>query len=168
MTDTTFPMQRHRIFLGDDKLGDDGRQLAVNLLLAELDGIVGNNSGIVLIPASNRASLLDPALAGRFNHRIKVGLPTVADRVQLLSIYTRDMVLAASVDLPKVAELCPFFSGIQEVCCEAAAVAQRRFDATVLSMRTGNASEQDLAKVPREITMDDFIAAIDRTGNVGS
>jgi len=109
--------------------GHDEREQTLNQLLAELDGF-DSRSGLVLLAATNRPEVLDPALlrAGRFDRQVLVDRPDKAGRVQILQVHVKKIRLAASVDLAQVAALTTGFSGadLANLCNEAALAATRR------------------------------------------
>ena len=109
--------------------GHDEREQTLNQLLVELDGF-DSSSGLVLLAATNRPEILDPALlrAGRFDRQVLVDRPDKQGRVQILKVHTRKIRLAPGVDLEQVAALTPGFSGadLANLCNEAALAATRR------------------------------------------
>ena len=109
--------------------GHDEREQTLNQLLVELDGFDGS-SGLVLLSATNRPEILDPALlrAGRFDRQVLVDRPDKAGRVQILQVHVKKLRLAAAVDLEQVAALTTGFSGadLANLCNEAALAATRR------------------------------------------
>ncbi|MBL0148055.1 MAG: ATP-dependent zinc metalloprotease FtsH [Ideonella sp.] len=109
--------------------GHDEREQTLNQLLVELDGF-DSSSGLVLLSATNRPEILDPALlrAGRFDRQVLVDRPDKAGRVQILQVHVRKVHLAAAVDLEQVAALTTGFSGadLANLCNEAALAATRR------------------------------------------
>ncbi|MBI5333593.1 MAG: ATP-dependent zinc metalloprotease FtsH [Burkholderiales bacterium] len=125
--------------------GHDEREQTLNQLLVELDGF-DSSSGLVLLSATNRPEILDPALlrAGRFDRQVLVDRPDKAGRVQILQVHVRKIRLAAEVDLEQVAALTTGFSGadLANLCNEAALAATRRGAA--------------------EVTLGDFTQAIER------
>ncbi len=92
--------------------GHDEREQTLNQLLVEMDGFEGTE-GIIIIAATNRPDVLDPALLrpGRFDRQVVVGLPDVAGREQILSVHMRKVPLAADVDARVIARGTPGFSG---------------------------------------------------------
>ena len=108
--------------------GHDEREQTLNQLLVEMDGFEGND-GVILIAATNRPDVLDPALLrpGRFDRRIIVGLPDVRGRGQILEVHTRKVPLDDSVDLSLIARGTPGFSGadLENLVNEAALTAAR-------------------------------------------
>lgn len=125
--------------------GHDEREQTLQQLLVELDGF-DSSSGVVLLAATNRPEILDPALlrAGRFDRQVLVDRPDKGGRVQILKVHVRKIHLAGGVDLEQVAALTTGFSGadLANLCNEAALAATRR-----------QASEVDLQ---------DFTVAIER------
>ncbi len=109
--------------------GHDEREQTLNQLLVEMDGFE-SNEGVILIAATNRADVLDPALMrpGRFDRRIVVPRPDVAGRRGILSVHTRKTPLAPDVDLDIIAKSTPGFSGadLENLVNEASLVAARR------------------------------------------
>jgi len=109
--------------------GHDEKEQTLNQLLVELDGF-DPTSGIVLLAATNRPEVLDPALlrAGRFDRQVLVDRPDRAGRVAILAVHARKVTLAADVKLEEVAALTPGFTGadLANLVNEAALVATRR------------------------------------------
>ena len=108
---------------------NDEREQTLNQLLAELDGF-DPREGVVLLAATNRPEILDPALlrAGRFDRQILVDRPDKRDRVEIIKVHTRKLRLAPDVDAEKVAALTPGFTGadLANLANEAALLATRR------------------------------------------
>ncbi len=125
--------------------GHDEKEQTLNQLLAELDGF-DPREGIVLLAATNRPEILDPALtrAGRFDRQVTLDRPESAGRAQILKVHMRNIKLAPDVDVEKVAALTPGFSGadLANLVNEAALTATRRNGA--------------------HVTMDDFTQAVER------
>ena len=109
--------------------GHDEREQTLNQLLVEMDGF-GANEGIIMIAATNRPDILDPALLrpGRFDRQIVVGAPDVKGREEILKVHTKKKPLAEDVDLKVLAKRTPGFSGadIENLSNEAALLAVRR------------------------------------------
>lgn len=109
--------------------GNDEREQTLNQLLIEMDGFEGNE-GIIIIAATNRSDVLDPALLrpGRFDRKVLVGRPDVKGREAILKVHARNKPLASDVDLKLVAQQTPGFVGadLENVLNEAALVAARR------------------------------------------
>ena len=108
--------------------GHDEREQTLNQLLVEMDGFE-SASGIILIAATNRPDVLDPALLrpGRFDRRVIVNLPDLKGRHEILKVHTRKAPLSRSVELEKIARGTPGFSGadIENLINEAALMAAR-------------------------------------------
>src|SRR5210317_306427 len=92
--------------------GNDEREQTINQLLTEMDGF-DNETGIVVIAATNRIDILDEALLrpGRFDRKIQVSLPSVRGREKILGVHARDKTLAEDVELSKIAKQTTGFSG---------------------------------------------------------
>ena len=127
--------------------GNDEREQTLNQLLAEIDGFhTEKGKPVIIMAASNRPEVLDPALlrAGRFDRQITVSAPDLTGRVQILSIHSKKIKLAADFDLERAARITPGFSGadLANLMNEAALLAARRS--------------------AQSVTMQDFEAAIER------
>ncbi len=109
--------------------GHDEREQTLNQLLVEMDGFESND-GVILIAATNRPDVLDPALLrpGRFDRRIIVPRPDLAGRVGILQVHTRKVPVGPHVDLEIIARGAPGFSGadLESLVNEAALIAARR------------------------------------------
>src|SRR5881409_108329 len=109
--------------------GHDEREQTLNQLLVEMDGFESND-GVILLAATNRPDILDPALLrpGRFDRQIVVDMPDVKGREQILRVHTRKIPLAAKVNLERIAKGTPGLSGaeLSNVVNEAALLAARR------------------------------------------
>lgn len=92
--------------------GSDEREQTLNQMLVEMDGF-GENSGIIILAATNRVDTLDRALTrpGRFDRKVSVGLPDVIGREKILNIHTKNVPISLEVDLSLVAQTTPGFSG---------------------------------------------------------
>ena len=116
--------------LGLGSLGaNDEKEQTLNQLLAEMDGF-NPQEGVILLAATNRPEILDPALlrAGRFDRQVLIGLPDQAGRAQILAVHLKKIKVDKRLDVAKVAALTPGFSGadLANVVNEAALVATRR------------------------------------------
>ncbi len=109
--------------------GHDEKEQTLNQLLVELDGF-DSKSGLVLLAATNRPEILDPALlrAGRFDRQVLVDRPDKKGRIEILKVHVRAIKLSANVELEQVAALTPGFTGadLANLVNEAALVATRR------------------------------------------
>jgi cell division protease FtsH len=92
--------------------GHDEREQTLNAILVEMDGFNATD-GVIVIAATNRADVLDPALVrpGRFDRQISVSLPDLKGRLQILSVHAKKVKLGPDVDLEKIARGTPMFSG---------------------------------------------------------
>ena len=125
--------------------GHDEKEQTLNQLLAELDGF-DPRSGLVLLAATNRPEILDPALlrAGRFDRQVLVDRPDRIGRVQILRVHTKSVTLEPGLDLDQIAALTPGFSGAD------------------LANLVNEAALQATRRDHRAVAMDDFTAAIER------
>jgi len=109
--------------------GHDEREQTLNALLVEMDGIE-TQEGVIIIAATNRKDVLDPALLrpGRFDREVRVNLPDVRGREQILHVHTRNVKIAKTVDLGLIARGTPGYSGAElaNVVNEAALLAAKR------------------------------------------
>jgi cell division protease FtsH len=109
--------------------GHDEREQTLNQLLVEMDGF-DTNSGVIIMAATNRPEILDPALLrpGRFDRHVAIDRPDVRGREAILKIHSRGVTLAEEVDLAKVAALTPGFAGadLANLVNEAALLAARQ------------------------------------------
>lgn len=114
--------------------GNDEREQTLNQLLVEMDGMT-DNAGIVVIAATNRPDVLDPALlrSGRFDRRVTVSLPDIKGREAILHVHARNKKLASDVSLVNLAKRTPGFSGadLANVLNEGAILAVRKNEAKV-------------------------------------
>ncbi len=128
--------------------GHDEREQTLNQLLTELDGF-DPSSGIVLLAATNRPEILDPALlrAGRFDRQVLVDKPDKKGRIQILGVHMKKVTLAPDVDADKVAALTPGFSGadLANLVNEGALLATRRKADAVTMEDFNNAVERIVA-----------------------
>ena len=114
--------------------GHDEREQTLNQLLVEMDGF-GSNEGVVVLAATNRVDILDPALLrpGRFDRQVYVGLPDIKGREEILKIHARNKPLAEDVDLGRVAKGTPGFTGadLENLLNEAALLTGRQDKAAI-------------------------------------
>ena len=108
---------------------NDERESTLNQLLTEMDGF-SSNSGVIVLAATNRADVLDPALLrpGRFDRHIYLELPNLRERESIFKVHIRPLVLDKTIDIPFLAAQTPGFSGadIANICNEAALIAARK------------------------------------------
>jgi cell division protease FtsH len=108
--------------------GHDEREQTLNQILSEMDGFEKDTS-VIIIAATNRPDILDPALLrpGRFDRQVTIGLPTQREREEILKVHVRNKPVAEDVDLKRLAEATPMFSGadLENLTNEAALVAAR-------------------------------------------
>jgi cell division protease FtsH len=125
--------------------GHDEKEQTLNQLLSELDGF-DTRAGMILLAATNRPEILDPALlrAGRFDRQVLVDRPDKVGRVQILEVHSRKIHMAQGVDLETVAALTPGFTG--------ADLANLVNEAALLATRRG----------AEDVTLSDFTAAMER------
>jgi cell division protease FtsH len=127
--------------------GHDEREQTLNQLLVEMDGFE-SNEGVILMAASNRPDVLDPALLrpGRFDRRVVVPRPDVRGRTGILKVHTRKVPLATDVSLENVAKGTPGFSGadLENLVNEAALMAAREGRDTVTQSNFENAKDKVL------------------------
>ena len=138
--------------------GHDEREQTLNQLLTEMDGF-GANEGIIIIAATNRPDVLDPALLrpGRFDRQVTVSLPDSKERKAILEVHARNKILAKDVNLQNIAERTPGFSGadIENLLNEAALLAVRRNRSDISMDEIDEATDRVLmgpAKTSRKIT----------------
>jgi len=109
--------------------GHDEREQTLNQLLVEMDGF-GVNEGVIILAATNRPDILDPALLrpGRFDRRVVVGLPDIKGRKEILDVHSRNKVLGSDVDLGELAKSTSTFTGadLENLLNEAALLAARK------------------------------------------
>ncbi len=108
--------------------GHDEREQTLNQILSEMDGFEKDTS-VIIIAATNRPDILDPALLrpGRFDRQVTIGLPTQREREQVLKVHVRNKPIADDVDLGRLADATPMFSGadLENLTNEAALIAAR-------------------------------------------
>ena len=153
--------------------GHDEREQTLNQLLTEMDGF-GANEGIIIIAATNRPDVLDPALLrpGRFDRQVTVSLPDFNERKEILSVHAKNKVLAKDVTLDNLAKRTSGFSGadLENLLNEAALLAVRRDKNEVTMTEIDEAHDRVLmgpAKTSRNITKEDKkITAYHEAGHV--
>ena len=138
--------------------GHDEREQTLNQLLTEMDGF-GANEGIIIIAATNRPDLLDPALLrpGRFDRQVTVALPDKNARIEILKVHARNKTLDKSVTLEYLAKRTPGFSGadLENLLNEAALLTVRRNKKKITMEEIDEATDRVLmgpAKVTRKYT----------------
>jgi cell division protease FtsH len=138
--------------------GHDEREQTLNQLLTEMDGF-GANEGIIIIAATNRPDVLDPALLrpGRFDRQVTVNLPDVKEREAILNVHADGKILDEGVKLNHIAQRTPGYSGadLENLLNEAALLAVRRNKESIGMNEIDEASDRVLmgpAKVSRKIT----------------
>ncbi len=136
--------------------GHDEREQTLNQLLVEMDGFE-SNEGVILIAATNRPDVLDPALLrpGRFDRRVMVDLPDINGRRGILEVHTREIPLEEEIDLGVVARGTPGFSGadLENLVNEAALIAARRNKKAVETEDFDYAKDKILMGVERKTMM---------------
>jgi len=138
--------------------GHDEREQTLNQLLTEMDGF-GANEGIIIIAATNRPDVLDPALLrpGRFDRQVTVSLPDQKEREAILGVHARDKVFDDSVNLENLSKRTPGFSGadLENLLNESALLAVRRNKKAIGMDEIDEATDRVLmgpAKTSRKIT----------------
>ena len=141
--------------------GHDEREQTLNQLLTEMDGF-GANEGIIIIAATNRPDVLDPALLrpGRFDRQVTVNLPEVREREEILAVHAKNKILADAVTLKHLAKRTPGFSGadLENLLNEAALLAVRRNKNEITMSEIDEATDRVLmgpAKVSHKYTEND-------------
>ena len=127
--------------------GHDEREQTLNQLLTEMDGF-GANEGIIIIAATNRPDVLDPALLrpGRFDRQITVSLPDVKGREEILAVHAKNKILADGITLKNLAKRTPGFSGadLENLLNEAALLAVRRNKSEITMSEIDEATDRVL------------------------
>ncbi|MFR7772051.1 MAG: ATP-dependent zinc metalloprotease FtsH [Lachnospiraceae bacterium] len=138
--------------------GHDEREQTLNQLLTEMDGF-GANEGIIIIAATNRPDVLDPALLrpGRFDRQVTVSLPDKNARIEILKVHAKNKVLAKNITLEYLAKRTPGFSGadLENLLNEAALLAVRRNKKEISMAEIDEATDRVLmgpAKVTKKYT----------------
>ena len=138
--------------------GHDEREQTLNQLLTEMDGF-GANEGIIIIAATNRPDVLDPALLrpGRFDRQVTVSLPDKNARVEILKVHAKNKTLAKNITLEYLAKRTPGFSGadLENLLNEAALLAVRRNKKEITMAEIDEATDRVLmgpAKVTKKYT----------------
>ena len=141
--------------------GHDEREQTLNQLLTEMDGF-GANEGIIIIAATNRPDVLDPALLrpGRFDRQVTVNLPDVRGREEILAVHAKNKILAEGITLENLAKRTPGFSGadLENLLNEAALLAVRRNKNEITMSEIDEATDRVLmgpAKVSHKYTEND-------------
>lgn len=133
--------------------GHDEREQTLNQLLVEMDGFESNDS-VVLIAATNRADVLDPALLrpGRFDRQIVVDAPDVKGRERILNVHSKDKPMGSDVDLSKVAKLTPGFTGadLANLMNESALLTARRGKKIITQREVSESMERVIAGPERK------------------
>ncbi len=114
--------------------GHDEREQTLNQLLVEMDGF-GDNQGVIVIAATNRPDILDPALLrpGRFDRQVMIGVPDVREREQIIKIHSKNKPTASDVNYAKLAQSTPGFTpaDLENVMNEAALLSARKDDKVI-------------------------------------
>lgn len=138
--------------------GHDEREQTLNQLLSEMDGF-GENEGIIIIAATNRPDVLDPALLrpGRFDRQVTISLPDSRSREAILKVHAKNKIFASDVNLKNLSLRTPGFSGadLENLLNEAALLAVRRNKNQITMDEIDEATDRVLlgpAKVSRKIT----------------
>jgi cell division protease FtsH len=136
--------------------GHDEREQTLNQLLVEMDGFE-SNEGVIIMAATNRIDVLDPALLrpGRFDRRVTVGRPDVRGRHQILKVHTRKTPLSNDIDLETIAKGTPGFTGadLANLVNEAALLAARDSKKALAMVDFENAKDKVLMGVARKSMM---------------
>jgi cell division protease FtsH len=133
--------------------GNDEKEQTLNQLLAEMDGF-DSTVGVILIAATNRPEVLDPALlrAGRFDRQVMLGNPDHQARVQILQVHVKKVKLDAAVDLNRIASMTPGFSGadLANLVNEATLIGTRKDEDSVTEMDFSEAFERIVAGLQKK------------------
>lgn len=143
--------------------GHDEREQTLNQLLVEMDGF-GVNEGIIIIAATNRPDILDPALLrpGRFDRQVTVGVPDVKGREEILNVHKKDKPLGEDVDLQVIAKGTPGFTGadLENLMNEAALLSARKQKKIISMVELEEAIKRVIAgpeKKSKVINEDDLV-----------
>ncbi len=152
--------------------GHDEREQTLNQLLTEMDGF-GANEGIIIIAATNRPDVLDPALLrpGRFDRQVTVSLPDTEEREAILKVHAKDKILASDVDLKSISRRTSGFSGadLENLLNEAALLAVRKNQENITIKDIDEATDRVLmgpAKVSRKVSDEiKWLTAVHESGH---
>ncbi len=135
---------------------NDERESTLNQLLTEMDGF-GENTGVIVLAATNRPDILDKALLrpGRFDRHIYLELPSQAERIAIFKVHVRPLKLGSNINLEELAAQTPGFSGadIANICNEAALIAARK-------------GAKEIAQQDFRDAIDRIIGGLERTGKI--
>lgn len=152
--------------------GHDEREQTLNQLLTEMDGF-GANEGIIIIAATNRPDVLDPALLrpGRFDRQVTVSLPDTLEREAILKVHAKDKTLDADVDLKSISRRTSGFSGadLENLMNEAALLAVRKNENSITLKDIDEATDRVLmgpAKTSRKVSDEiKWLTAVHESGH---
>ena len=152
--------------------GHDEREQTLNQLLTEMDGF-GANEGIIIIAATNRPDVLDPALLrpGRFDRQVTVNLPDTEEREQILKVHAQNKTLAPSVNLKNISQRTSGFSGadLENLMNEAALLAVRKNQTAITLDDIDEATDRVLmgpAKTSRKVSEEvKWLTAVHESGH---
>ena len=152
--------------------GHDEREQTLNQLLTEMDGF-GANEGIIIIAATNRPDVLDPALLrpGRFDRQVTVNLPDTEEREAILKVHAQNKILAPSVNLKSISQRTSGFSGadLENLMNEAALLAVRKNENAITLQDIDEATDRVLmgpAKTSRKVSDDiKWLTAVHESGH---
>ena len=152
--------------------GHDEREQTLNQLLTEMDGF-GANEGIIIIAATNRPDVLDPALLrpGRFDRQVTVNLPDTEEREAILKVHAQNKILAPSVNLKSISQRTSGFSGadLENLMNEAALLAVRKNEDAITLKDIDEATDRVLmgpAKTSRKVSDDiKWLTAVHESGH---